>query len=480
MQHELELKEVSVSLYKYMCEKVVGSENVVRYRRLYCKLNDEIFDDSSSAIISSGSKAEGLDLTGSDYDIMFLAKNWLVYETKPNDDEDVIVLDTDNALPGFALLKVSDNTAFPCPTTVTSNGNYIANVDYLKFILGTEDDIFCSIHGPSLSNSALHDTDLVFCFKCHTWPTIAKNWLLRYRLSEWPPQDVIYNVVDHGVLVVPIGSKSPSSDAPSLCDFRRTPIFISKPLQRLPEFEKAVLPIQSLSTLTMFFSDNTADSLCTSSIYSIYHKYLPRTARKMLTIMFLQGNTTILSSIDSLNGKNKCRYLRRKECLSRILINTFNENISGWLLLAAFFYSTEEYNKMSYILQFSSCVLSLKKSKKSRISLIDYGVFTSERNQFLNADFTDIERCLSHQSLALFYFLQFLYNRKHGNSVAIQSALKLLKQTIEDDSDKSMHFLWLLGTYQFLEKASELSYDIDRDAMCFLQMVNVNKMSEKI
>lgn len=104
MQHELELKEVSVSLYKYMCEKLGGSANVVRYRRLYCKLNDEIFDDSSSAIISSGSKAEGLDLPGSDYDIMFLVKSWLVYETKPSDDEDVIVLDTDNALPGFALL----------------------------------------------------------------------------------------------------------------------------------------------------------------------------------------------------------------------------------------------------------------------------------------------------------------------------------------------------------------------------------------
>lgn len=212
MQHELKLKEVSVSLYKYMCEKVVGSENIVRYRRLYCKRNDEIFDDNSSAIISSGSRAEGLDLPGSDYDIMFHAKNWSVYETKPNNDEDIIVLDTDNALPCFALLKVSGNTAFPCPTTVTANGNYIANVDYLKFILGTEDHILCSIHGPSLSNSLLDDTDLVFCFKCHTWPTIAKNWLLRYRPSEWPSQDVICNVVDHGVLVVPIGSKSPSSD----------------------------------------------------------------------------------------------------------------------------------------------------------------------------------------------------------------------------------------------------------------------------
>ncbi|XP_071128167.1 uncharacterized protein [Mytilus edulis] len=216
MQHELELKEVSVSLYKYMCENVVGSENVVRYRRLYCKLNDEIFDDSSYAIISSGSKAEGLDLPGSDYDIMFLAKNWLVYETKPNDDDDVIVLDTDNALPGFALLKVADNTTFPCPITVTANGNYIANIDYLKFILGKENDILYTIHGPSLSNSALDDTDLVFCFKYHTWPTIAKNWLLRYRPSNWPSRDVIYNVVDHGVLVVPIGSKTPISNGNSL------------------------------------------------------------------------------------------------------------------------------------------------------------------------------------------------------------------------------------------------------------------------
>lgn len=46
-------------------------------------------------LLSSGSKAEGLDLPGRDFDIMMLFKLWEVYEDKPKDNEDVLMLDPD-------------------------------------------------------------------------------------------------------------------------------------------------------------------------------------------------------------------------------------------------------------------------------------------------------------------------------------------------------------------------------------------------
>jgi hypothetical protein len=61
------------------------------------------------------SKAEGLNLPGSDYDVMFINKDINVYErddvlsnyhdlrTKFN-----LVLDFDNAMPGFTLLRIYD------------------------------------------------------------------------------------------------------------------------------------------------------------------------------------------------------------------------------------------------------------------------------------------------------------------------------------------------------------------------------------
>ncbi|CAG2224723.1 unnamed protein product [Mytilus edulis] len=153
MHNQPEMKAVSVRLYKYLCDEIVGSEKVVRYKRLYCKLHDEILYDSESELtcISSGSMAEGLNLPGSDIDIMLVLKTSEVYENKPEDEEDLIILDTENALPGFALLKVAGESEFP--TTYTTNGTLLANSDVIQFFLDEEEEEFskfmdqvCQIH----------------------------------------------------------------------------------------------------------------------------------------------------------------------------------------------------------------------------------------------------------------------------------------------------------------------------------------------
>ena len=112
------MDDVSVKLYKYMCDEIVGSEKVVNCRRQFFNVHDDVQNhtgDSQWHCISSGSKAEGLNLPGSDFDVMFINKHIHVYElhdvlsnyhdlrTKCN-----LVLDFDNAVAGFTLLRLYD------------------------------------------------------------------------------------------------------------------------------------------------------------------------------------------------------------------------------------------------------------------------------------------------------------------------------------------------------------------------------------
>jgi hypothetical protein len=66
-----------------MCDEVVGSEKVVDYRRQFFNVLDDVYNhrgNNNCQIISSGSKAEGLNLPGSDLDVMHVNKKIHVYE----------------------------------------------------------------------------------------------------------------------------------------------------------------------------------------------------------------------------------------------------------------------------------------------------------------------------------------------------------------------------------------------------------------
>jgi hypothetical protein len=79
------MDDVSIKLYKYMCDEVIGSEKVVNYRRQFFNVHDDVcnhFGDNAWHTISSGSKAEGLDLPGSDFDVMHVNKNIMTYLIK--------------------------------------------------------------------------------------------------------------------------------------------------------------------------------------------------------------------------------------------------------------------------------------------------------------------------------------------------------------------------------------------------------------
>ncbi|CAG2226743.1 unnamed protein product [Mytilus edulis] len=178
MNNQRDLQAFSLKLCHYLSEFVVGSEKVVKYRRYFYKCFDDCMKGESLECISSGSKAEGLDLPGSDLDLMILYKDFVVSE-KPGDDEDgSFILDTDNASNGFALIKVSKEYSNYMNVTQTMFGFLLRN--------DGDKDVFCrdfksllslvKCQGPSIAATikGIANIDLVVCYSCREWPSVEK------------------------------------------------------------------------------------------------------------------------------------------------------------------------------------------------------------------------------------------------------------------------------------------------------------------
>ncbi|CAC5379440.1 unnamed protein product [Mytilus coruscus] len=186
-------RQLSLKTYQYLCN-IIGTEEVVKTRRtIFCVL-DSVLRISNVTVISSGSKAEGLDLKGSDYDQMFVLKYFQVYENTSKmsslSNKKLIIMDTSDTKPGFTKLKMY----------------YIPHI-YLRHInqittLGNGETYFSSklirehnlpngmiIQGPCQSTQD-ENYDMARCFRCNEWITSAHQWVLRSR-SSWPDHRLV-------------------------------------------------------------------------------------------------------------------------------------------------------------------------------------------------------------------------------------------------------------------------------------------------
>ncbi|CAC5377416.1 unnamed protein product [Mytilus coruscus] len=214
------MTDISRQIYQYMCDEIVGSEKVVKYRRLFFKIYEYVQNNfllTSKYLISGGSKAEGLDLPGSDLDIMLISKKYIVYRSKTKTvnrrhaiNKHILIIDTENAQPGFALLFVQNEPI--CDQNCVErkeDGTYLSSKLYiLSFATKYTYHI---INGPCLSNIDGR-LDVAHSLLCPKWPSVAKDWATRKRSSGWPSIFLVSDIVKHGVLLVPIGSKSCSKE----------------------------------------------------------------------------------------------------------------------------------------------------------------------------------------------------------------------------------------------------------------------------
>ncbi|CAC5425672.1 unnamed protein product [Mytilus coruscus] len=229
------MEDISLRLYDYLCESVVGSENIVVYRRKFFDVHDDFLNCNGGNLveyISSGSKAEGLDFPGSDLDIMLVHKitieNNDFKETNAkykHMDRTFLYLDVRVAQPGFGMIHVDHTHSFlnndmikrssfaylmsEC-VVVTDFGTFLSGKLWKRMNANLNFRIMSiKINGPCLTN--LKDSmDLALALPCDNWGNIAESFFTRSRSSYWPAEKLIEKIRQKGFLLVPIGSKSDS------------------------------------------------------------------------------------------------------------------------------------------------------------------------------------------------------------------------------------------------------------------------------
>ena len=152
-------KDQSLECYKYLGKKI-GTRAVVKTRRLRYTMRDIECAIKHQTVISSGSKAEGLDFNSRDEDVMVAQNDVAVYETEADalenirsENKTVLIMDTENTNPCFTQLRLLKNN--PKDDTM-SNDFELIGADYMlsskRFKLRHLSDMSLSkIHGPCVT-----------------------------------------------------------------------------------------------------------------------------------------------------------------------------------------------------------------------------------------------------------------------------------------------------------------------------------------
>jgi hypothetical protein len=198
--------------------RVVGSEMDIRIRQNIFLLMDKIYNKVSTKAtkVSSGSLAEGLDLPGSDIDVMYVFNDFQIIQNVQQMNRSAryitLLMEDDMEFPGFSRLKliaaIDHQYIFTSSTCCvkTTNGIYFSNKSFIRQIIEGCINYKQSVHGPCLSDKE-EAMDIAFCFHLHSWPQQAEKWSFRHRPGQWPPDTLIDDIVNYGCILVPIGPK---------------------------------------------------------------------------------------------------------------------------------------------------------------------------------------------------------------------------------------------------------------------------------
>ena len=214
-----------------LLNEVTGTPEVVQTRKDSCMLQDAFASNVGPRThYYTGSKAEGLDLPGSDIDVMIDVNNMFhnglkvvqsFNESSDTSQQDVFCVCTENVNPCFALLRCAKSTVQNALLNLVAvkqiNGFlYLSSdmiADYTSFILNSnpENNLTTSRQGPSVEyrieykDKSEPGTDHVPSIHCQFWPDGAEEWLLRPRHYGWPLPNDISSVVNFGCHLVPVG-----------------------------------------------------------------------------------------------------------------------------------------------------------------------------------------------------------------------------------------------------------------------------------
>ena len=199
-------------LLSKLLDNVVGTEDMVRIRQDYCKIWDCILSARKAPrnynVYYTGSKAEGLDLRGSDRDFMIDINNMndiQVIQTQGDSPDatrkNLFIMCTPNISPCFVMLR---NVAKLRNRKLLDACQYIDNALHLSSYLYKQNigNDICksstgfnpSPQGPSLEgwdpymDVSQPGVDRVPSIHCPFWPQAANEWQTRSDNSHGPLQ----------------------------------------------------------------------------------------------------------------------------------------------------------------------------------------------------------------------------------------------------------------------------------------------------
>ena len=222
-----------------LLNEVTGTQEAIYIRQDHCLLHDSMLSSTKlSNIYYTGSKAEGLDLPGSDMDFMIDMNSLLnigkfnmfhfnviqsLQERSNTALCEEFLLCTEDTKPGFALLRRV------MPPKISGKLNPflqkgIQNINGVQYLIG--DRMIDMLHsnydfmtpyvtrkrpGPSLEkwmhweDKSESGTDGVYSIHCDFWPKDALEWAERPRHFGWPSSRDISSIIDFGCHLVSIG-----------------------------------------------------------------------------------------------------------------------------------------------------------------------------------------------------------------------------------------------------------------------------------
>ncbi|XP_071173740.1 uncharacterized protein [Mytilus edulis] len=158
--------------------------------------------------------------------------------------------------------------------------------------------------------------------------------------------------------------------------------------------------------------------------------------------------------LNTCNSNNKCQYRKYTSCLSLLLQNIYHDAVSGWMMLASYFYKTKQYNNALHVIAYAISKCSPEKLYNNRNmdhnqqQLVNLKLFQRKNitfllkillienmlflwNSELIPDELKSEACngiYTYQSPAYPYFLNFLCHYRLNNVKQCHDCLKDLER----------------------------------------------------
>ena len=218
-----------------LLDTVVGTKEMIATRQDYCKLLDCLQSaDLQHNLYFTGSKSEGLDLPGSDYDFMLDMNNILkikvtesLVENNDTSLYNTLFMSTENVPPGFALLQQPHQSQLMDPFLYRASKNMYGR-QYLSSDLFVQNNVsrarnmnfpelqLVQRQGPSAEiwfsgqDTSESGNDNVFSIHCPFWPNESSEWVHRLRHFSWPTSQDISTITNFGCHLVGVGH--PHSD----------------------------------------------------------------------------------------------------------------------------------------------------------------------------------------------------------------------------------------------------------------------------